>query len=154
MPSIAAKCPSGFRKRASFSPQTWRSTSRSPNSSAHPTAYQQLVRYMVTPLSKNSGDALEYCGDTLTASDAHRDQGVARRSSAQFKDRFGRDDGTGSADGVTERDSGSVRIDLLRIQIEFPNHCAGLGGERFVGLHHIHAVCRKTGLPQCVPGGG
>src|SRR6185437_9689232 len=58
---------------------------------------------------------LEDRGYALAAADAHGFQQVAAVPSAQLAQAGGQHPGAGGADGVAERDTGSVDVELVRV---------------------------------------
>src|SRR5271166_3025883 len=77
-------------------------------------------------------DSLEDRRDPLPATDAHGHQRIAPADPRQFVQRLHRQDGSGGADRMTERDPRPVRIGLRRIEAEILRHRAGLRRERLV----------------------
>src|SRR3954452_6310792 len=92
---------------------------------------------LCSPVSLLLSEAFENRRDALTAADAHRNQSIAAADALELVQRLHRQDAAGCADGMAERDAGSVRIGLCRIKAQILRHSAGLGGKRLVALDHI-----------------
>ena len=73
--------------------------------------------------------AFEDAGDTLAATDTHRDEAVLATDTLQLVQRLGSDEGTGTADRVAEGDSATVRVglDLLEGRITLDAAAQRLG---------------------------
>ncbi|MNI46672.1 hypothetical protein D3C73_1011470 [compost metagenome] len=55
------------------------------------------------------------------------------------------DDRAGGANGVTQADAATVRVDLGRVQLQFARHGASLRGKGFVGFDDVQLVHRQAG---------
>src|SRR3984885_3484049 len=69
-------------------------------------------------------------GNALAAADTHGDQRVPAGYPPELVQGLDYEDGTGSAEWVTERDTASVRVGFLRRQAELADDGARLRGER------------------------
>src|SRR6202012_4087010 len=82
--------------------------------------------------------SLEDRGYALAAADAHGLQQVAAVPSAQLAQAGGQHPGAGGADGVAERDNGSVDVEIVRV-VPPPagQHGEDLDRERLVELDQV-----------------
>src|SRR5205809_6578404 len=96
-----------------------------------------LIRIRFSGKSVKSG-GLEDRGHALAAADAHGLQQVAAVPAAQLAQAGGEHPGAGGADGVAERDPGSVDVELVRL-VPAPagQHGEHLDRERLVELDQV-----------------
>ena len=91
--------------------------------------------------------AFEQHGDALAAADAHGRQCITALDAVQFVNGLGRDDRTGGAHRMAERDARTVGVDLLRVEAQFLRYGTGLRGEGLVRLDDSWSgTCQRCGL--------
>src|ERR1700730_1013269 len=93
--------------------------------------------------------ALENRGDTLAAADAHRRERIATSNAVQFVKSLRGDDGARRAYRVTQRNSRTIRVHLIWIQLKLARHRAGLRCKGFIRLDHVELTCPQPGATQC-----
>src|SRR3990167_711614 len=95
-----------------------------------------------------SGDALENSCNALAATNAHGDQCVAAADALQLVQGLDSDQGTSRANRVAQRNAGTIRVDLGRVQTQIATDCAGLRSKGFIGFNHVQIVHGQTRLFQ------
>src|ERR1700691_2193623 len=99
-------------------------------------------------------NAFEDGSDPLSAADAHRDQRIAAVDAAQLVQRFYGDDGAGSSQRMTERNTAAIGIGSFGWKVEFAPDGKELSGECLVQLNDIHLLRAQAGaLEQFLNGG-